>query len=159
VRFHNTSLFISLVVDKLNAAVTGSNEHVTVHVVDGSNHTSEGDSLLGGHRGALPNHNISVLTASKEHIINTADRGNVTSLMSRHVLVKRVVLPDKDLTVLATSVESSIGIGSTDAVGHASEVSVVGTVDSLVFLLLSVEVPELDMLGASSAENVRARSS
>ena len=118
VRFHDDFLLLGLEVDVLEETVTGSDEHVSVTVINGTNHGSEGHGLLGGHGGAIPDHDVSVFTSSEEHVVDAADGRDGTSLVGRDDLFERVILPDEDASVGASSVEGTFGIGGADAVRH-----------------------------------------
>lgn len=160
VTFHNSSLggFV-IKLEGGDAAIAGSYEHVSIQVVDRTNHASEGDGLLGSHRGAVPDHNVAVFASGEEHVVDAADGGDVASLVSGNYLVKLVVLPDKDRAVLSTSVESTFFIRCDNTVRHAGKVSVISTVDTFVFNFSSVEIPEFDVLRSGGTEDVRSRSS
>lgn len=73
VRLHNGFLFFGLGAAKLNASVTGSDEHLSIAVIDSTDHGAESHGLLGSHGGAVPAHDVTVFASSEEHVVDTTD--------------------------------------------------------------------------------------
>lgn len=114
-----------------------------------------GDSFAAGVVREGPDHDVTVFATRVEAVVFEAHSRD-EALVTINGLVKSVVFPEEELSVRATRDEGAFRVGGNDTVRSGSDVSVLGSIDTSMFVLGLGEVPELDVFLSNGTDNAIA---
>jgi len=151
VRVHDLLSFVAVLLDDGDGTVALSNDKAAVVVINSTDEVAEGESTGNRQRGGVNLADVSVLASREKLTFNPADGANKTAGVCVNGGLNFSVFPNVDLGVASSSVSSAIGV-----VGAASEGSHGVSAKETSLFLTRLSIPEVDVLGASSAKSGRS---